>query len=501
MSIKIIKFDVYFDSLFLISKSVVFYTFIRKMKKTKIIATVSHLYDEKKLLWIANAGVNIIRLNFSHASYEDATIMINMIRKLNAQWKTNLSILLDTKWPEIRSGDVKEKIIIKKGDLIKLFIKKNLVKWNKDIFCDYPQLINDVKKWQMVIIDSWLLKTEVVSKTKDYVTVRALSDHLVWSRRHINLPWVKLSLPGLTAKDKADILYGIEKGVDFIAASFIRNKANVSEIRTFLKKYKAEHINIISKIENQEALENLEEIVKASDAIMIARWDLWVELPIQKLPFFQKEIMDMCFSYGKTVIIATELLKSMVSSPFPTRAEVSDVYNSVMLRTDCLMLSEETAIGNYPIESVQTMTDIIEEAEKHTNNKHKDFAMDETNAVTKAKKMLAKHAFVMADEYKAKCIVLFTHSGKLANIAQNYKPNVPVFVFCTDDKQLHIMNILFGITPVKLPKRGKMHEEDKERALLFLKKKWIVKKWDKVVVIWDTRLSGQIEPHVKIMHW
>ena len=470
------------------------------MKKTKIIATVSEMYDEKKLLWIAQAGANIIRLNFSHASHEGAAKTIAMIKKLNAQGKTNLSILLDTKWPEIRTGDVKDKIQIKQGDQIKLFVKKNLVKADKDLFCDYPYLVGDVKKGQIIIIDSGLLKTEVLSKSKEYVTVKALNDHLVGSRRHVNLPGVKLRLPGLTQKDKEDILFGINHGIDFIAASFIRNKENLLEIRSFLKKYHAEHINIISKIENQEAIENLEEIVKHSDAIMVARWDLWVELPIHELPYYQKAIMDMCFMYGKTIIIATELLKSMVNNKFPTRAEISDVYNSVILRTDCLMLSEETAIGNYPIESVQMMTDVIQEAEQHTNNKHKDFFVQETNEITKEKKLIVKHALQIADETKAKYVILFTHSWTLATIAQNYKPNIPVFAFSTNERVLRTMNILFGISPVKLSKRGTNHRVDKDQALLTLNKQWITKKWDKVIIIGDTRINGEIEPHIKIIH-
>lgn len=254
------------------------------------------------------------------------------------------------------------------------------------------------------------MKTEVISKTKNYVVVKALNDHIVGSRRHINLPGIRLRLPGLTQKDKDDILFGITQGIDFIAASFIRNKANISEIRAFLKKHNAEYINVISKIENQEAIEHLAEIVEASDGIMVARGDLGVELPIQKLPFYQKEIIDMCFLYGKNIIIATELLKSMVHSQFPTRAEISDVYNSVISRADCLMLSDETAIGNYPIESVQMMKEVILEAEKHTNNKHKDFFMDEKNEILKQKKLIVKHALQLADETKAKYMILFTHS-------------------------------------------------------------------------------------------
>ena len=212
-----------------------------------------------------------------------------------------------------------------------------------------------MKKNQIIIIDSWLLKVKVVEVAATYVLVEALNDHSIWSRRHVNLPGVKLKLPGITDKDESDILFAIEQGIDFIAASFIRNQNHVLEIKHLLKQHNAEHIQIISKIENQEALENLEWIVKESDWVMVARGDLGVEIEISTLPYYQKEIMDMCFTYGKTIIVATELLKSMVESPFPTRAEVSDVYNSVILRTDCTMLSDETAVGKFPVQSCQMM--------------------------------------------------------------------------------------------------------------------------------------------------
>ncbi|HCB51385.1 TPA: pyruvate kinase [Patescibacteria group bacterium] len=291
-----------------------------------------------------------------------------------------------------------------------MFVDQGKIVEKNDLFCDYPYLLEDISKDQILIIDSGLLKAKVIEVNADYAVLEMLDDHLIGSRRHINLPGVKLKLPGLTEKDMSDVLFAIKENMNFIAASFIRNRENVLEIKKILKENNAEHIQIISKIENQEALENLEEIVKESDGVMVARGDLGVEIEISKLPYYQKEIMDVCFVYGKTIIVATELLKSMVTSPFPTRAEVSDVYNSVMLRTDCTMLSDETAMGNFPVQSCQMMNDILCEAEQHTNNKHKDFQITFTDNYVLDKKMIAKSALHIADEVQADYILLFTNS-------------------------------------------------------------------------------------------
>ncbi len=256
-------------------------------KRTKIIATVSDINcSEEKLINLYNAWANVIRFNFSHAQHDAVAKIIDLIKTLNAAGKTNLSTILDTKWPEIRTGNVQEKFIVKKWEHFNIFVDESLVEETKDIYCDYQYLLEDVKKNQIIIIDSWLLKVKVIEVKKTHVVVEVLNDHLIWSRRHVNLPGVSLKLPGITDKDEKDILFAIQHGFDFIAASFIRHQSNVLEIKNLLKQHNAQHIQIISKIENQEALENLEWIVKESDWIMVARGDLWVEIEISKLPYY-----------------------------------------------------------------------------------------------------------------------------------------------------------------------------------------------------------------------
>ncbi len=471
------------------------------MKRTKIISTISDInYSEEKLLSLYNAGTNVLRFNFSHASQDEVAKILKLVEHLNKTGKTKLSTLLDTKWPEIRTQKLDEKIEIKKWDHFRIFVNESLLSEKNDIFCDYKYLINDANVGDKIILDSWLLNAIVNEISKDYLVVESLNDHIIWSRRHINLPWKRLKLPWITEKDKEDIVFAIKHNINFIAASFIRSKENILEIKDLLQQYNANHIQIISKIENEEALENLEEIVKCSDWIMVARWDLWVEIEISKLPFYQKEIMDMCFKYGKTIIIATELLKSMVSSPFPTRAEVSDVYNSVMLRTDCVMLSDETAIGQFPIQACQMMHDIVVEAESHTNNKHKDFEITFVDNYAIDKKMIAKNALFIADEIKADYILLFTNSWFLAKIVSAFKPNHKVFAFTRDEYVLNSLNILYAIEPFLIWKWWNYPLADEDTAISILKKKWLIKLWNKIVIINDVVDGNAISPYVKIVN-
>ena len=471
------------------------------MKRTKIIASFSDMScDEEKIIWLYNAWTNVLRFNFSHAQQSAVAEILAVVKRLNEQWITNLATLLDTKGPEIRTGEVKEKIVVKKWSTFKIFVDKKDLQDPTDVMCDYPYLIEDVNVDQILIIDSGLLKVKVIEKKKNHVVVESLSDHLIGSRRHINLPGVKLRLPGITEKDKEDILFAIKNDMDFIAASFMRSRANILEIKELLKKHKAGHIQIISKIENQEALDNLEEIVMESDAVMVARGDLGVEVEISKLPYYQKQIMDTCFKYGKTIIVATELLKSMVDSPFPTRAEVSDVYNSVILRTDCTMLSDETAVGKFPLQSCQMMSDILLEAEQHTNNKHKDFEITFTAHFALDKKMVAKSALFIADEVGADHILLFTNSWFLARVVSAFKPNQSVFAFTKDNHVLRGMNILFAIKPFLIWEWSNYPMEDEKNAIEILKKNWLLSKGQKIVVINDVVHGESIAPYAKVIN-
>lgn len=469
------------------------------MQLTKIIATVRDDYEKEKIIQLYDAGVDVIRINFTHATPETAQSLIEEINKLNQEKRTHLSLLLDTKGPDIRTGMRDIPLEVKKNQILNIVVDQKNCTEDSDIFCDYPNILKDVSIWQQIIIDSGLLIVEVKEILKDRLVVKAFNDAKIWSKRHINLPGVKISLPAMIEKDRTDILFGIKMGIAYVAASFIRTGANVKEIRRFLDENGGESIKVISKIENKEAIENLEEIVKCSDGIMVARGDLGIEMPIHELPVYQKKIIDVCFLYGKPVIIATELMKSMVMNPFPTRAEISDVYNSVIMRTDAVMLSDETAVGKYPVKSVEYMQKTIAEAEKTTNNKHKDFDIQSLEESEILKKALARYALMLADEIHAKLVVVFSYSGNLARYLSAFKPNQPVVSFTSDEDVDYSLGINYGIFSEKVKKIWSHMSEDQEMAVEILKEKKMVKKGDQIIFVGERVYQASRQPQLRIV--
>ncbi|NDK19644.1 pyruvate kinase [Candidatus Gracilibacteria bacterium] len=471
------------------------------MKKTKIIATVGPVTEsEEQLIALYKAGVNIIRFNFSHANYEVARAIMGRIRKLNSEGKTNLSTLLDTKGPEIRTGDLKSKIQFEKGDVIKIYT--DISKFSNDsmsLFCDYISLVEDVNIGQIIRIDSGLFDVEVVEKTSDYIRVIALNSCLIGSRRHVNLPGVKLRLPGITGQDKKDVLFSIEEGYDFIAMSFVRNCSNVEELRNLLSEHNASHIKIISKIENQEGIENLDEIIEASDGVMVARGDLGIEVPIEKLPVYQLEIVKKSMTQGKFVIVATHLLETMIENPFPTRAEVSDIFNCVRQCTDCTMLSGETTIGKYPIKTVEMMTAVINEAEANMIYEHKDFSDEGLCTRDIEKKHLIKNALITSESINARVVLIFTKSGRLARFAAAFRPNKDVYAFTMNESSVRYMNALFGIRPMLLGNWTPNLGENLDNAIALLKEKNILSVGDRVIAVNDIQKEGKEIPVMEII--
>lgn len=472
------------------------------MKKTKIIATLwPATNNEKTLEKIYKAWVNIIRFNFSHANYEDSLKSIEVINKLNTSGKTNLSLLLDTKWPEIRTWNIENKNIYKKWDVFKIYTDPNHKIGHNDLFCDYETLSKDIEVWKNIVIDSGLLWVKVLEKHKSFVKVRANNFAEIWSRRHVNLPWVKLRLPWITKKDVSDIEFAIKNNFDFIAASFIRHWDNVKEIKELFEKHKVDNIKIISKIENQEAIDNLDSIVKESDWLMVARWDLWIEVPIKKLALYQREIVKKTKAAWKFVIIATHLLETMIENPFPTRAESSDIFNSIMQKPDCLMLSWETAIGSFPVESVKMMTSIIKEAEKSIVYSHKDFSLSWINKRDEEKKLLIKSWIYSWEDLKAKCMIILTKTWKLAKIASSFRPNIKVYAFTNREKSVKIMNSYFWIDPIFHDNWDPNdYSKNLELSIRFLISKKLLKLEDRVIAINDIQKSWKEIPVMEIVN-
>src|SRR5690625_3905347 len=341
------------------------------MRKTKIVSTIGPASESTEILTkLIESGTNVARLNFSHGDFNEHGERIKSINQAAKKTGKTVAILLDTKGPEIRTGTFKDGMAhIEEGQSID--ISMDMLEGTKDLFSvTYPGLINDVVIGNKILLDDGLIELEVVAihKEKQVIQTKALNSGTISNNKGVNVPNVKVNLPGMTKKDAQDIEFGIEQGVDFIAASFIRRQSDVLEIKELLEKHHATHIQIIAKIENQEGVDNIDDILEVCDGVMVARGDLGVEIPAEDVPLVQKQLIRKCNLAGKPVITATQMLDSMQRNPRPTRAEASDVANAIFDGTDAIMLSGETAAGDYPEESVQTMHNIAVKTETGLNN-------------------------------------------------------------------------------------------------------------------------------------
>ena len=471
------------------------------MKKTKIIATHGPAIKwEEDLLALYDAGVNIIRFNFSHAEYDKVREVLEIMRKNNRNGRTALSMLLDTKGPEIRTWDLTNTQEYKTWGTFKFYTKKeDFSEDGSSLFCDYEYLWEDAFVGQIIDVDSWLFRVKVLEIHDNHLKVEAQNDASIGSRRHVNLPGVRLKMPGITEKDKQDVKFAVEESMDFIALSFVRSKENILELKEYLKELWGEHIKIISKIENQEGIENQQEIIEVSDGIMVARWDLWIEVPIEKLPTYQANMIKNTLEAWKFTIVATHMLESMIDNPFPTRAEVSDIYNAVMQRSDCVMLSGETAAGKYPIESVQVMTATIKEAEANLAPIHRDFSVHNLTERDVEKKALIKSAIYSAEELKVQWLFIFTKSWKLARLASSFRPNLSVFAFTMELQSVAYMNSLYGINPYLINNWDEDFTKNRDMAITIAKHEKVLKKWDKIIVVNDIEKDGEEVPVVELI--
>lgn len=418
---------------------------------------------------------------------------------MNKAGVTKLGLLLDTKGPEIRTGDHTDLKNYTKGDVFKIFVDPSKVpEGTQDLSCDYPYLVEDLNVGDVIKIESGLMDVLVKEKTTDALVVEALhSMKNMKQRRHINLPGVKLRLPGLIDQDKIDSKFAIEQGFDFIAMSFVRNKENIQELRDLLEANNGSHIQIISKIENQEAMDNVDEIVMYSDGVMVARGDLGIEVPIETLPVHQRNIVKKCKAYGKYVIVATHMLESMIENPFPTRAEVGDIFNALVQKTDAIMLSGETTIGKFPVESVEMMKKITLEAEATLSYNHDDYESIGLTQRDIEKKRLIRSAVYIADSLKAKAIVTFTKTGRLARLAAAYRPKCPVFAFTNQERTFTNTTILFGVVARYMP--FKHHADVLKEAVQKLVDRGDVGMEDQLVVVSDILRDEKEIPVLEIV--
>lgn len=417
-------------------------------KRTKIVCTLGPSVDsESTLKGLINAGMDIARFNFSHGSHEEQRARMDRLRKVRREMDSPCAILLDTKGPEIRTGELAghKPVQLMAGNSF-TFTEAGVEGGDRVVSQTCKGLADVVSPGTVILVDDGLIELAVDSVEGGDIHCTVQNSGLLGERKSMNLPGTSLPLPVMTDQDRADLLFGIEQGVDFIAASFIRDAAGVREMRAFLNEHGGGDIMFLSKIECHEAVENINEIIEASDGIMIARGDLGVEVPAYKVPHIQKEIIRACNRASKPVITATQMLDSMIRNPRPTRAEVADVANAIYDGTDAVTLSGETAIGMYPVPAVQTMARIAEASESHI---YDEGSIPNRNAEQKSiSAVVGLAAVTAAENVGACCIVTPTMTGRTARIVSNYRPKMPIYAVTTSEEYRRSLQLNWGVTPL-----------------------------------------------------
>ena len=451
------------------------------MKKTKIICTMGpNTNDESLMRKLVQNGMDIARFNFSHGDHEEQKGRMDMLKKIREEENKPIAILLDTKGPEIRTGVLKDgkKVQLEAGETFTLTTDE-IVGDNKIVSITYKGLVEDVKAGSTILIDDGLIELKVKDKKGNNINCEVVNGGELGEKKGVNVPNVAIRLPAITDKDRDDLKFGVEQGVDFIAASFVRNAECILEIKSFLRECKAPYIPVIAKIENFEAIKNIDEIIRCADGIMVARGDLGVEIPAEEVPYLQKTIIQKCNDNFKPVITATQMLDSMIRNPRPTRAEVTDVANAIYDGTDVVMLSGETANGKYPLEAVKMMVKIAERTEQEIKGHSVEYSnLHSKRSISSA---VCNAAVQTADNLGAKAIICPTISGFTARLTSKLKPEAEIIGCSPYDNVLRKMQIYWGVRPIKTATEA---STDKiiEHALVVSEHAGFVEEGDTVIV-------------------
>lgn len=449
------------------------------MKKTKIVATIGPAsWDEATLRELFAAGVNVCRLNFSHGDYKSHKETMERIKKVREDMKLPIALMLDTKGPEIRTVTFKGgEATLREGASFALYAEGREGD-EAGVAITYGELYKDVAPGQMILMDDGLLALEVEAIEGTTIHTKVLNGGVIKDHKGINVPGASIQLPALTEKDVADIRFGIEEGVDFIAASFIRKKGDLLAIRDVLESNGGEGIKVIAKIENKEGIDNMDAIASFADGIMVARGDMGVEIETERVPLVQKQLIERAIDEGIPVITATQMLDSMIRNPRPTRAEVGDIANAIIDGTSAVMLSGETAGGKYPVEAVKTMAKVCAVTEaaldyEHILNNSAKFKRNTTNVIV-------RHAVEMAEELSADAIVIATSTGFSSRNLAKFRPEMDTFAVTDDDRVLRQMSLQWGVTGVKGKTRGR---EIFESTAKVVKRAGYIKEGDLIVMV------------------
>lgn len=469
------------------------------LRQTKIVFTLGPATQSEEMLeQLIRGGADVARLNMAHANHEWTRMVIKRIRDVSQKIGREIAIMMDIKGPEIRTGDVEVPIELKAGEAFDFTVRPGGEPGEspeeiRSVGVNYENLLNDIEVGDIVLVDSGLMRFEVIDKIDGRrIRCKVLIDGQLTSRRHINLPGVKVNLPAFTEKDRRDTLVGIEEGIDFVALSFVREGKDITALREFLMENES-RAKIIAKIEDQSAIENLDEIINECDALMVARGDLGIECPLEELPVIQRRALKACFDRGRAVIIATHMLESMIESPVPTRAEITDVANAVYEEADCVMLSGETTIGKYPLECVQTLDKIARRIEEEG-----DLAFEEPALLHGEKINVLKSAVVLANQIKGSSLLTFTRQGFMAQSLAALGPaSAPIFAMTNSVSTLRQMRLLRGVFPFVMPLTS-VPNDTIENAIRLLVREGYVKIGDKLIVVTDILTHDRLVDSVQL---
>ena len=451
----------------------------KQAKKTKIVATIGPATESKaQLLKLMKAGMDVARLNFSHGDFEEHGARVKNIREIEKETGHSVAILQDLGGVKIRIGDfADDSIILKRGQEFILTTKKVVGDENK-VYINYKKLPQEIEVGQVILLDDGTKELKVIDIKGDEITTKVVNGGMIRSRRGVNIPNARLSVEALTPKDKKDLEFGFKYNVDFVAISFVRQAKDILQLRKLLQKNNSQ-AQIVAKIETPEAIENIDEIISATDVIMVARGDLAVEVPAQEVPHLQRMIIEKCQVKGRPVIVATQMMESMIKNPVPTRAEVSDVANAILNGTDAIMLSAETTVGDFPVEAVAMMTEIAKRTEQEIRYKvvkdNEKYTKTTVNAV-------ARSVIRTALDVEAKFIVALTESGFTARKVARYRPTQPIIALTPDEKTSKQLKISYGCYPQSIGGFKTVTETVTETKKILSERK-LARKGDKIVII------------------
>jgi pyruvate kinase len=455
------------------------------MRKTKIICTLGPTSEKADVLrQLIETGADIFRLNMSHAEHRSVREVVPRIRTLAEEARRSVAILFDTQGPAIRTGDLKTDLHLKQNDILEFTVGDAKPEGPYSINVNYEGLIDDVSVGDTVLVDNGMIRLVVLEKTGKRIRCKVITPGTLGSRRHINLPGVHVNLPPLTEKDLRDISLGVKLDVDFVALSFVRQKSDLDELRRVLAEEKSKAL-IVAKIEDALAVRAIDDMIEGADAIMIARGDLAIECPMEELPIIQRRIVKSCLRLGKPVIVATQMLESMITNPLPTRAEITDVANAVFEQADAIMLSAETSLGRYPVECVRVLDRIALRIERSGGAGYAAEAVLEDN-----RQKTVASAVTLANSLERAKIVVFTHHGTMARNVSNLRPeHAPIFAFTSSERVYRQLSILWGVYPVRIN-----FAEDPNATIqiaeTFLRENNLTLPGDQLVIISDIR-SGE----------